>query len=97
MESGASSRSRRTDRPTMREGRGGRDDRFLDWKIGIFSIAAAVGLSGIFLEKRWMTGLALPLLMSAMLLRFLPVRATDPAVDDGHDEADMKDDSLSSD
>ena len=81
----------------MREGRGGRDDRFLDWKIGIFSIAAAVGLSGIFLEKRWMTGLALPLLMSAMLLRFLPVRATDPAVDDGHDEADMKDDSLSSD
>lgn len=81
----------------MREGRGGRDDRFLEWKIGIFSIAAAVGLSGIFLEKRWMTGLALSLLMSAMLLRFLPVRATDPAVDDGHDEADMQDDSLSSD
>lgn len=79
----------------MRGDRGSRDDRFLEWKIWIFSIAAAVGLSGIFFEERWMTGVALAVLMSAMLLRFLPVRATDPAVDDGHDEAgedDLKDD-----
>ena len=84
----------------MRGRRGSLDDRFLEWKIWIFSIAAALGLSGIYLEKRWMTGVALALLMSAMLLRFLPVRATNPAVDDGHDEpdeGDMKDDPLPSD
>lgn len=84
----------------MRGDRGSRDDRFLEWKIWIFSIAAAVGLSGIFFEERWMTGVALAVLMSAMLLRFLPVRATDPAVDDRPDEAgedDLKDDLLASD
>jgi len=52
--------------------RRGRDDRFLVWKVRIFSAAAVVALAGIYLDERWLTGTALALLVSGMLLRFLP-------------------------
>ena len=52
--------------------RGPREDRYLEWKIGIFSVAAVVAMVGIFLDDRLITGIALALLSVAMLLRFLP-------------------------
>ena len=51
------------------------DDRFLEWKIGIFSVAAGVAMVGMYSEERWMINVALILLLSAMFLRFLPGRA----------------------
>ena len=52
--------------------RGPREDRYLEWKIGLFSVAAVIALVGIFLDERWMTGTALVLLVGGMFLRFLP-------------------------
>lgn len=52
--------------------RGRREDRYLEWKIGLFSVAAAITMVGIYLDERWMTGTALALLIAGMLLRFLP-------------------------
>jgi hypothetical protein len=66
-----------------------RAGRYLEWKIGLFSIAAAITMVGIYLDERWMTGFALALLIAGMLLRFLPGgggagRAT--YIDDDDDE-----------
>jgi hypothetical protein len=49
-----------------------RAGRFLEWKVGLFSVAAVLGLAGISLEERWMTGGAIVVLLGAMLLRLLP-------------------------
>ena len=49
-----------------------RDDRYLEWKVWVFCLAAVLGLGGIFLDTRWLTGVAIALLGSVMLLRFLP-------------------------
>jgi len=49
-----------------------RSDRFLEWKVRIFTLAAALVVVGMYLDARWMTGVAIFLLASAMLLRFLP-------------------------
>ena len=48
------------------------EDPFLEWKVGLFSVAAVVGLGGIFLEEGWMIGGAIALLAGALSLRFLP-------------------------
>ena len=47
-------------------------DRFLEWKIWTFSIASGVMLVGMYFEVRWMTGVALALLLGAAVLRLLP-------------------------
>lgn len=52
--------------------RSGRSDRHLEWKVGIFSVAAVLVLAGIYLEERWMTGAAIVVLAGAMVLRFAP-------------------------
>jgi hypothetical protein len=49
-----------------------RGDRFLEWKIRLFSVAAVLALAGIYLDERWMSGTAIVVLAGAMLLRFLP-------------------------
>lgn len=49
-----------------------RDDPFLEWKVRLFSVAAVLVLIGLYLDNRWLTGLAIVLLAVAMLLRFLP-------------------------
>lgn len=49
-----------------------RVDPYLEWKVRIFSVAAVVGLCGIYFDERWMTAIAIVLLATAMLLRFLP-------------------------
>ena len=49
-----------------------RDDPFLEWKVRLFSVAAVLVLLGLYLDNRWVTGLAIAVLAVAMLLRFLP-------------------------
>lgn len=49
-----------------------RDDRLLEWKIRLFSVAAVLALVGLYLDDRWVTGAAIVVLAAAMLLRFLP-------------------------
>lgn len=77
----------------MRIDRRRRDDRFLEWKVRIFSLAAGMVLVGIYLDERWMTGTALMLLVLGMLLRFLPGGgvAAPPADEQDHGEADHSD------
>lgn len=48
------------------------EDRYLEWKVRLFSVAAVLGLTGIYFDEHWMTGSAILLLGSAVMLRFLP-------------------------
>lgn len=51
-------------------------------KVGIFSVAAVLALAGMYFDERWMTGTALALLASSVLLRFLPTGADEDQDDD---------------
>ncbi|MBT8489074.1 MAG: hypothetical protein HKN72_17425 [Gemmatimonadetes bacterium] len=66
-----------------------RAGRFLEWKVGLFCVAAVLTIAGMYLEARWMTGLAIVVLASAMLLRFLPGGRK---VDEFGDDDDWQDD-----
>ena len=76
-----------------------REDRFLEWKVWIFSIAAAWVLIGLYLDDRRITGVALLLLIGAMGLKFLPRGRSEAEGDDevggatdaGLSEADHRD------
>jgi hypothetical protein len=65
--------------------RGRRDDGLLEWKVRLFSVAAGIAVVGIYLDERWMTGLALVLLAGGMLLRFVSDRQSSPEGDDDED------------
>ena len=41
-----------------------RPARFLEWKVGIFTVGAVLGLTGIYLEEQWMTGAAIAVLLA---------------------------------
>ena len=56
----------------LRLDRSRRAGRFLAWKVRVFSAGAVLALAGIYLDERWMTGLAILVLLTGMLLRFLP-------------------------
>lgn len=58
------------------------DDRWLEWKVRIFSLAAVLGLAGIYADERWLTGSAIAVLAGGLLLRFLPGE-DEPAWEDG--------------
>ncbi len=49
-----------------------RDDRFLEWKVRLFTVAAVLALLGMALGERWLAGLAIAVLVVALSLRFLP-------------------------
>ena len=69
-----------------------REDPFLEWKVRLFSVAAVLVLLGLYLDNRWLTGLAIVVLAAAMLLRFLPGgsgrRESLLAYDDDQDDED---------
>jgi hypothetical protein len=48
-----------------------RPDPHLEWKVRIFVVAAVLGVCGIYFDERWMGWVAILLLLSAMLLRFV--------------------------
>lgn len=41
----------------------------LEWKVGVFTAGAAMALMGIYFELRWMTGVAIVVLVAGALLR----------------------------
>jgi len=49
-----------------------RAGKYLEWKVRVFTVAAVLGLAGIAVDNRWMTGAAIMVLMGGVLLRFLP-------------------------
>jgi hypothetical protein len=73
-----------------------RPDPHLEWKVRIFVVAAVLGVSGIYFDERWMGWVAILLLLSAMLLRFVGSSAEGKEEDlegDGEDGA-MDDDDI---
>ncbi len=48
------------------------DDRWLEWKVRLFSVAAVLGLAGIYFAERWMTGAAILVLAGGIFLRLIP-------------------------
>jgi hypothetical protein len=65
-------------------GRSQRPDPFLAWKVRIFTVAAVLGLGGMYFEERWMGAGAIALLAVAMALRLVPRarRGTPPDEDE---------------
>jgi hypothetical protein len=49
-----------------------RDRRHLEWKVRLFAAGAVLGLAGIYLEERWLTGGGIAVLLAGVLLRFVP-------------------------
>ncbi|MCH8811777.1 MAG: hypothetical protein IID07_08095 [Gemmatimonadetes bacterium] len=47
---------------------------FLEWRIGAFSLSAALGLAGIFLDVAWLVMAALIVLIGGLALRALMAR-----------------------
>ena len=47
---------------------------FLEWRIGVFSLSAALGLAGIFLDVAWLVMAALIVLIGGLALRALMAR-----------------------
>jgi hypothetical protein len=58
-----------------------RAGKHLEWKVGLFCVAAVVALAGIYMESRWWTGAAVVILMGGMLLKFVPSDADDAESD----------------
>lgn len=56
-------------------------DPHLDAKIGLFFLAAAMALTGMFLGSPWVIYGAILVLLLGLLLRFLPSR--EPPPEDG--------------
>jgi hypothetical protein len=52
---------------------------YLEWKVRIFVVAAALGLAGIYLDERWLTGAAIVLLFGGLMLRFFPTGVPEDA------------------
>ncbi len=44
----------------------------LEWKVRIFLAGAVLGVAGIYLDERWLTGAGIAVLLAGVLLRFLP-------------------------
>ena len=67
-----------------------RAGRFLEWKIAVFAVGATLAMGGMYLDRRWLVGVAIVVLVGGMALRFLPggeepEPEEDEAVEDGGD------------
>ena len=54
------------------EGRGRGPDGILHWKVAIFSVGAALGISGMAIDSRSLVGIGSGVLFVGVFLRFLP-------------------------
>jgi hypothetical protein len=72
-----------------------RPDPHLEGKVRLFVVAAVLGVCGIYFDERWMGWVAILLLLSAMLLRFVGSsgEGEDEAEGDAEDET-MDDDDI---
>lgn len=46
----------------------------LEWRVGLFAAGATLGLAGIRLEERWLTGAAIVVLAAGALVQLVPSR-----------------------
>lgn len=44
----------------------------LEWRVGLFAAGATLGLAGIRLEERWLTGAAICVLAAGALVHLFP-------------------------
>ena len=63
---------------------------YLEWKVRIFMVAAVLGLAGIYLDERWLTGTAIVLLFGGLSLRFLPTGESETDGEDDWSEDDAE-------
>jgi len=47
-----------------------RSGQRLEWKVGVFTVGAVMALTGIFFEQRWLTGVAILVLVVGVFWRF---------------------------
>ena len=59
---------------------------FLVWKVRLFAAGATLALGGMYLNKRWLVGVAIAVLAAGMALRFLP----GDGAPDGSSESDER-------
>ncbi len=64
---------------------------FLEWRTAVFAVGATLALGGIYLDQRWLVGVAIAVLVGGMALRFLP-GGEEPEVGGPHDEDDAPED-----
>lgn len=66
-------------RPRRRGGTGAH----LGLRVALFAAGATLGLAGIRLEERWLTGAAIVVLAAGALVQWVPGGGDDAAEDDG--------------
>lgn len=71
--------------------RSSRAGRYLEWKVAIFVVGGTLAMGGIYLDERWLTGVALVVLVAGMFLRFLPRRSDGSEADAGSPDEDTPD------
>jgi hypothetical protein len=49
-----------------------KSDRFVEWKVGIFFLGAALWVAGAILGLQWLVWVAIGVLLIGVLLRFAP-------------------------
>jgi hypothetical protein len=49
-----------------------RAGRYLEWKVRLFTLGAVLAVVGMATDQTWMTWAATAVLVTGMLLRFLP-------------------------
>ena len=65
-----------------------RADRYLEARVWTFVVGAVLALGGMFLEKRWLVGVAIVVLVGGFGLRFLSPGREDPT-EEGEDEPEV--------
>lgn len=67
-------------------------DAFLDWKVRLFFVGAALALVGIATGIEWLVGVAIGTLAAGLILSFLSKRgeAPDPGEPDDTDGVELK-------
>lgn len=65
--------------------------RFVDWQVGFYFLAAGIWLGGVIAGRPSLTGVAIGLLVAALLLGMIG-RRLDRPVDDGETSVDPEED-----
>ena len=66
----------------FRARRGGGSGANLEWRVGLFAAGATLGLAGIWLEERWLTGAAIFVLAAGALVQLVPSTRGDESRDE---------------
>jgi hypothetical protein len=59
---------------------------YLAWKVRSFTVAAMLGLSGIYFDEAWLSGAAIVVLFAGLSLRLLPAGDTEASDEEEEDE-----------